>query len=53
MLIEKRDGITYADILWEDLSNTAQEKLLSLMGENGNYDLIPIASINVSQEDEE
>jgi len=50
MIIEKRDGLTFADILWGDLSESAQAKLLELMGDNGNYDVIPIASINVSQE---
>ena len=50
MITEERDGILWADIFWDDLSNEAQAELLQLMGENGNFDVFPIASINVSQE---
>ena len=53
MIIEKRDGGLWADLLWEDLSTKAQKQLLKLMGENGNFDVFPIVSINVSQEEEE
>ena len=52
MIIEKRYGILWADIFWDDLSTEAQTELLSLIGNNGNYDIFPIASINVSQEEE-
>ena len=52
MIIEKRDGMLWADIFWDDLSAEAQVELLGLMGENGNFDVLPIASINVSQEDD-
>ena len=53
MRIEKRDGGLWVDILWDDLSAKAQKQLLKLMGENGNFDVFPIASINVSQEEDE
>ena len=52
MIIERRDGITWADLYWDDLSADAQEKLLNLMGENGNYDLFPLTSVNVSPEED-
>ena len=51
VVIEERDGILWADIYWDDLSAKAQTELLNLMGENGNYDIFPVASINVSQDE--
>ena len=53
MITEERDGILWADIFWDDLSDETQEELFNLMGENGNFDVIPFASINVSREDDE
>ena len=52
MVVEKREDNFYADIYWDDLSKKAQQELLGLIGNNGNYDVFPIASINISQEDE-
>ena len=50
MIIERREGITWADLYWDDLSAEAQNELLNLMGDNGNYDLFPLASVNISPE---
>jgi hypothetical protein len=50
MLIEKRDDTLWVDIMWDDLTAETQAKLLELMGDNGNFDIYPLASINVSQE---
>ena len=52
MVIEERDGIVWADIYWDDLSDEAQKSLLNIMGENGNFDVFPIASINISPEED-
>jgi hypothetical protein len=49
--VEKRDGILWADIYWDDLTANTQAELLRLMGENGNYDVFPLASISVTPED--
>ena len=51
MIIEKRDGTLWADIFWDDLSAEVQEELLSHMGDNGNYDVFPFGSINISSEE--
>ena len=53
MQLEKRGGNAWADIFWDDLCPETREKLLELMGDNGNYDVCRIASINVSKEEEE
>jgi len=51
MVIEKREGLLWADIYWKDLSFEARTELSELMGGNGNYDVTPLASINVSPEE--
>ena len=53
MIIKERDGERWAEIFWDDLSEEVQEDLLTLMGDNGNYDVFPLASINVSPEEGE
>ena len=53
MQIEVRDGVTWADIFWDDLCQATQEKLLAMMGNNGNYDVCQIGSINVTEDEEE
>jgi hypothetical protein len=52
MIIEKRDGGLWTDIFWDDLSAEARAELITLMGGNGNFDVFPIASINVSPEED-
>ena len=52
MTVENRDGVLFADIFFEDLSDEAQAELLRLMGDNGNYDVFPLASINISSYDD-
>ena len=51
MIVEKREGILWADIYWNDLSEQAQAELIEIMGENGNFDVFPIVSINVSTDE--
>ena len=33
------------EIFWNDLKPEVQKELLELMGDNGNYDVVPIATI--------
>ena len=35
----------YVELLWEDLTETAQKLLLDFLGDNGNFDVFPIATI--------
>ena len=37
-------------IFWNDLTEAKQKEILSALGDNGNYDMIPIAEIPVSDE---
>jgi len=53
MQLKERNGGIRAELFWDDLCPETQKELFGLMGENGNYDVFPIASINVSNEEKE
>lgn len=40
------------EIYWDDLKESTQKKLLELMGDNGNFDVIPIVTIPIEMEQE-
>ena len=40
------------EIYWQDLIEAKQSEILRALGENGNYDIFPIATIEVPREDE-
>ena len=40
------------EIYWQDLTQAKQEEILQIFGENGNWDVFPIATIDVPTEDE-
>ena len=50
MIIEERDDEVWAEIFWDDLAFQTQKELAHLMGDNGNFDVFPIATINISPE---
>lgn len=33
------------DIMWDDLKPEIQERLFRMLGDNGNFDVVPIATI--------
>lgn len=39
------------DIYWDDLIKEKQDEILEVIGDNGNYDIVPIATICSSEED--
>ena len=43
--MEKNKDFLTIDIFWDDLIGETQEKLVARMGDNGNYDVFPIATI--------
>ena len=45
MNIRNESDGTRADLFWDDLNQETQEELFKLMGENGNYDIFPLATI--------
>lgn len=51
MEMVEKDGITSIALFWGDLSAAVQEELLKLLGNNGNYDVFPIAEIVYEKEE--
>lgn len=47
--MEKRKII---EIYWDDLTESKQKEILDLLGDNGNYDVFPIATIEAEQEED-
>ena len=41
------------EIYWQDLTPAKRSEILQAFGENGNYDVFPIATLGVPEEDEE
>lgn len=40
------------EIFWNDLTAQKQNEILEALGENGNYDVIPIATIYIPEEED-
>lgn len=40
------------EIFWDDLTAQKQNEILEALGENGNYDVIPIATIYIPEEED-
>ena len=40
-------------LFWDDLSSSAKERLLELFGDNGNYDVFPLAELVIENETDE
>ncbi len=41
------------EIYWQNLNEETQKELLELMGDNGNFDVIPIVTVPIEQEQAE
>lgn len=37
------------EIYWDDLTPEKQKEILNLLGDNGNYDVIPLAIIELEE----
>lgn len=53
MKIEKHENTKVVLLFWDDLSESAKEKLLKLLGDNGNYDIFPIAQLEFEEDEDE
>ena len=40
------------EIYWDDLTESKQKEILDALGDNGNFDVFPIATIETEQEEE-
>lgn len=41
------------EIYWDDLKPEKQQEILEALGENGNYDVFPLAVLEFEEEQEE
>ena len=41
------------EIYWDDLTESKQNEILEALGDNGNYDVFPIATIETEQDEEQ
>ena len=53
MKIEKHESTKVVQLFWDDLSASAKEELLKLLGDNGNYDVFPIAQFEFAEDEDE
>ena len=53
MKIEKHESTKVVQLFWDDLSASAKEELLKLLGDNGNYDVLPIAQLEFEEDEDE
>ena len=45
--------MTEIEIYWDDLKPEKQQEILEALGDNGNYDVFPIAVLEFEEEQEE
>ena len=45
MIVVYHENRKVIQLFWDDLSSSAKERLLELLGENGNYDVFPLAEL--------
>lgn len=41
------------EIYWNDLTVAKQQEIVEVLGDNGNYDVFPIATIEAEEEENE
>lgn len=52
MTVSKDDRITHVEIFWGDLTPDAQRLLQEVLGDNGNYDLIPLVELDFEEDED-
>ena len=53
MIVVYHENRKVVQLYWDDLSVEAKERLLELLGENGNYDVFPLAELVFENETDE
>ena len=53
MIVEYHENRKVIQLFWDDLSSSAKERLLELLGDNGNYDVFPLAELVYENENDE
>ena len=53
MIVVYHENRKVIQLFWDDLSSSAKERLLELFGDNGNYDVFPLAELEIENETDE
>ena len=53
MIVVYHENRKVIQLFWDDLSSDAKERLLELLGDNGNYDVFPLAELVIEKETDE
>ena len=53
MIVVYHENRKVIQLFWDDLSSSAKERLLELFGDNGNYDVFPLAELVIENENDE
>ena len=53
MIVVYHENRKVIQLFWDDLSSDAKERLLELLGDNGNYDVFPLAELVFENENDE
>ena len=50
MIVTEYKTTKVISLYWDDLSASAKERLTDILGDNGNYDVFPLAEIEIEKE---
>lgn len=50
MIVTEHKTTKVISLYWDDLSASAKERLTDILGDNGNYDVFPLAEIEIEKE---
>ena len=50
MIVTEHKTTKVISLYWDDLSASAKERLIEILGDNGNYDVFPLAEIEFEKE---
>ena len=53
MIVVYHENRKVIQLFWDDLSSSAKERFLELFGDNGNYDVFPLAELVIENETDE
>ena len=53
MIVVYHENRKVIQFFWDDLSSSAKERLLELLGDNGNFDVFPLAELVIENETDE
>jgi len=44
--------VTELNIMWDDLKPETQKRIMRMLGDNGNYDVVPITTIYALEQEQ-